>query len=137
MLWLFLRQEQTKNKNLSSWLHFPMLLQAPQKLWCTHSHTHTRTSDCTVSTLECISFKCFLYRNDTFNLNVTFMESLIVSISVTYSVPVECANPRLTLQQKCWSFCSWIYKAVYGLGWHQDWQWRHSHCESIVAGKLK
>lgn len=136
MLWLFLRQGKLKTRIWVPDCTFPCFSKLP-KSCDTHTHTYTHTSDCIVSTLECISFKCFLYRSDTFNLNVTFMESLIVSISVTYSVPVECANSRLTLQQKCWSFCSWIYKAVYGLGWHQDWQWRHSHCESIVAGKLK
>lgn len=44
-----------------------MLLQAPQ-----NTHTHTHISDCTVSTPECIFFKWFLDRSDTFNFKCHF-----------------------------------------------------------------
>lgn len=36
------------------------------------SLTHTHTSDCTVSTPECISLKCFLDRSDIFNFKCHF-----------------------------------------------------------------
>lgn len=101
----------------------------------THTLTHTRTSDCTVSTLECISFK-FLYRSGIFNFKWHFYGIINCQHLCYIFCTSGMCKPQTYTSAKTLKFLQ-LDLQVHGLGWHQDWQWRHSHCESIAAGKLK